>query len=149
MTPTERESILDGTCHYCGGMFPVEVDHVVPWSRGGSDDLENLVPACYPCNRDKADLTVEEWGAARTARGAAWPPPSRQSTLDDLTCEWTDSERETPVWLLTDETVGAVFEYHCRVHRCGPDNGSRAALIDAIRRDLQLPTASTDDRGAK
>jgi hypothetical protein len=31
----------------------MEVDHIIPWSRGGSDDYHNLQPMCKPCNRNK------------------------------------------------------------------------------------------------
>lgn len=31
------------------------LDHVVPISRGGSNDDENLVAACFWCNQDRAD----------------------------------------------------------------------------------------------
>ena len=45
------------TCRYCGKKSPeavLEVDHVVPESAGGTDDGDNLVTACYECNRGKA-----------------------------------------------------------------------------------------------
>lgn len=32
----------------------MEVDHIKPWSHGGSDDLWNLQPLCKPCNRSKS-----------------------------------------------------------------------------------------------
>ena len=52
-------------CSYCnvdvGETY--DVDHVVPTSRGGSDELDNLVLACPTCNRSKGDRTVEEWRA--------------------------------------------------------------------------------------
>lgn len=32
-----------------------EVDHRVPLSQGGSDNLRNLQPMCIPCNRSKSD----------------------------------------------------------------------------------------------
>ena len=31
----------------------MEVDHIKPWSQGGSDELWNLQPLCKPCNRTK------------------------------------------------------------------------------------------------
>lgn len=47
------------TCRYCGRRPPdvtLEVDHVAPKSRGGSNHPSNLVAACYECNRGKRDL---------------------------------------------------------------------------------------------
>ena len=38
------------------------IDHVIPKSKGGEDSFENCVTACRPCNADKDDLTLEEWG---------------------------------------------------------------------------------------
>lgn len=32
----------------------MEVDHIRPWSQGGSDELWNLQPLCKPCNRGKS-----------------------------------------------------------------------------------------------
>jgi len=37
------------------------VDHVIPRSRGGSDDIDNLVPACARCNLSKGARTLQEW----------------------------------------------------------------------------------------
>ena len=45
------------TCQYCGGTPPaviLEVDHIDPVSNGGTDDGDNLVTACFDCNRGKA-----------------------------------------------------------------------------------------------
>lgn len=50
------------TCRYCkrvGGVL--EVDHVIPFSKGGSDDLDNLVTSCRTCNRQKKNKTVAEF----------------------------------------------------------------------------------------
>ena len=33
----------------------LEVDHIRPWSQGGSDALWNLQPLCKPCNRSKSN----------------------------------------------------------------------------------------------
>ncbi|PRY05393.1 HNH endonuclease [Kineococcus rhizosphaerae] len=40
-------------CHLCGLPGANEVDHVVPYSRGGGDNEENLRPAHRSCNRSK------------------------------------------------------------------------------------------------
>ena len=50
------------TCQYCGATNTrLECDHVVPVSRGGSSLDDNLVTACFKCNRSKRDKTVDEW----------------------------------------------------------------------------------------
>ena len=50
------------TCQYCGDKSgPFEADHVMPKSRGGTDEEKNLVCACRSCNRSKGGRTPEEW----------------------------------------------------------------------------------------
>lgn len=62
----DRDAILarDGhTCRYCGATgVRLAVDHLVPFSRGGSSDPSNLVAACKSCNSRKKDRTPEEAG---------------------------------------------------------------------------------------
>ncbi|MET8051691.1 RNA-guided endonuclease IscB [Streptosporangium sp. NPDC005286] len=53
-------------CAYCGACgVPLNLDHLPPRSRGGSDRLSNLVVACIPCNQAKAATLVEEFPADR------------------------------------------------------------------------------------
>lgn len=52
----------DFTCQYCfkrGGRL--ECDHMIPVSRGGTDDPKNLATACFSCNRSKRAKTPAEW----------------------------------------------------------------------------------------
>lgn len=52
----------DFTCTYCGERAGrLECDHVIPASRGGSDELDNLATACFACNRSKRDKLLSEW----------------------------------------------------------------------------------------
>ena len=52
-------------CIYCGE--PAQhLDHLIPKSRGGSNDGSNLKPACARCNLAKGARTPEEWLAAST-----------------------------------------------------------------------------------
>ena len=63
----------DHTCQYCGG--PADsIDHVLPRSRGGGHDWENLVAACRRCNLAKRDRTPEEAGM-RLRRPGCPPRP--------------------------------------------------------------------------
>ena len=52
-------------CQYCGGCHSAHeltYDHVIPVSRGGDKDWENIVTCCIPCNRKKANRTPDEAG---------------------------------------------------------------------------------------
>jgi 5-methylcytosine-specific restriction endonuclease McrA len=65
--PLTRENIYrrdNYECVYCGSSNQkiLTLDHVIPQSKGGPDTWDNLVTACRPCNAEKADLTLEEYG---------------------------------------------------------------------------------------
>ncbi|WP_246062130.1 RNA-guided endonuclease IscB [Haloactinospora alba] len=52
-------------CVYCWAVHtPLNVDHVHPKSRGGSDRVSNLVLACIRCNQTKGEKPVEEFAPA-------------------------------------------------------------------------------------
>lgn len=51
------------TCQYCGRMAPdvvLEVDHIKPVAKGGTNDIMNLVTSCYECNRGKRDVELSD-----------------------------------------------------------------------------------------
>lgn len=50
------------TCQYCGAKPPeaiLHIDHIVPWSKGGTNDMSNLITACSLCNLGKSDECIE------------------------------------------------------------------------------------------
>lgn len=53
-------------CHYCKAVAPgtdMEIDHVIPMSKGGDHDLPNLVVCCKSCNGSKYNKLPAEWQA--------------------------------------------------------------------------------------
>jgi hypothetical protein len=68
ISPSLRFQVLerDGfTCRYCkrkseGDPLPLEIDHLIPVSKGGSNDIQNLVTACRDCNRGKSAKIIKE-----------------------------------------------------------------------------------------
>ena len=53
------------TCQFCGRVMPAHeltLDHVIPRSRGGHTDWDNLVACCHRCNNLKGDRLPEEAG---------------------------------------------------------------------------------------
>lgn len=59
-----RWRILDRdkfTCQYCGSSAPtvrLEVDHIIPVSKGGKTEDSNLITACFDCNNGKRDKMI-------------------------------------------------------------------------------------------
>lgn len=72
-----------GRCYYCGCELPKDtyvyderenaisgnrnwhVDHMIPLSRGGDHNINNLVPSCGACNLSKHAMTADEFMATR------------------------------------------------------------------------------------
>ncbi len=47
----EQLNVFDHRCAYClKKNVPLEVEHMIPLSRGGRHDIDNVVPCCAPCN---------------------------------------------------------------------------------------------------
>jgi 5-methylcytosine-specific restriction endonuclease McrA len=77
--PLSRRAIFardGGRCVYCTAPA-TSIDHVVPRSRGGGHNWENVVSACHRCNHVKADRHLKELGwrmrsMPREPSGAAW-----------------------------------------------------------------------------
>jgi len=60
-------------CVYCGSEGNrLTLDHVVPRSRGGTSEWENVVTSCAPCNHRKGDRLLEE--TSMTLRTPPRPP---------------------------------------------------------------------------
>lgn len=67
----ERDAHVCQYCHRAGGkrLGPDgkswQIDHVVPLSRGGTEDLRNLALSCAECNLEKGAMMVADYLEAR------------------------------------------------------------------------------------
>ncbi len=53
---------------YCGKQdAPLDIDHIHPRSRGGSERISNLTLACVPCNQAKNAASIQEFPKAKPA----------------------------------------------------------------------------------
>lgn len=62
----------DYRCYYCGvemtfedGPYKWTRDHIVPISRGGTDNIDNIVPACKSCNSSKGTKDLDTFMKSR------------------------------------------------------------------------------------
>src|SRR5688572_18326170 len=58
-------------CAYRGEPGPLEPDHRVPLTRGGTNFIDNILPACRSCNARKHTMTEEEFRARLALEDAA------------------------------------------------------------------------------
>lgn len=95
-----REYLLEKwkrTCAYCGKTnVPLEIEHITPKSRGGSNRVSNLTIACHECNQAKNNLTAEEFGhpeiqakAKKPLQSAAFMNIIKKKLVEILDCEIT------------------------------------------------------------
>lgn len=95
-----REYLLEKwsrTCAYCGKKdVPLEIEHIVPKSRRGSDRVSNLTLSCHECNQEKGNKTAEEFGhpeiqkqAEKSLKATAFMNSVRWKMANVLNCEHT------------------------------------------------------------
>lgn len=78
------------TCQYCGGKAPevlLHVDHIEPVSKGGTNDLLNLITSCEPCNAGKSDRRLDDNSAMNKKRTQLEQLQARKEQLD-LMMQW-------------------------------------------------------------
>ena len=72
-----REYLLEKfnhTCAYCNTTdVPMEVEHIHPRSRGGSNRVSNLTLSCRPFNEKKGNQTASEFGYPEVEAQAKTP----------------------------------------------------------------------------
>ncbi len=72
-----REYLLEKfgrKCVYCGAKdVPLEIEHIIPKSRGGSNRVSNLTLACQSCNQKKGNQTADEFGHPHVQKLAQMP----------------------------------------------------------------------------
>lgn len=73
-----REYLLEKwgrQCVYCKAQnIPLQVDHIIPRSKGGSDRASNLTLACASCNLKKGNLSIEEFSPELVKSILSKPP---------------------------------------------------------------------------
>ncbi len=75
------------TCVHCGRKFrkgDMDIDHIIPQSRGGSDHEWNLQCLCVHCNRSKQDDIRDSAGDMVRATGRIVQREIKNSSLGGL-----------------------------------------------------------------
>lgn len=109
----------DFTCQYCGRHPPavvLEVDHINAVSTGGNNEQENLITACFDCNRGKAarPLSMAPKGLAEKAAEVA----EREAQIAGYAAvmEAARERLEEDVWRVAEELQEGAREGYSRAN---------------------------------
>ena len=81
------------TCQYCGASAPdviLEIDHIRPVSKGGTNDILNLVTECRDCNSGKTNRELSDDSAVKVQKQRLDDMQERREQLQ-MMLEWRDS----------------------------------------------------------
>lgn len=112
ISPKLRFSILvrDGhKCRYCGASAvdsPLVVDHIIPVVQGGTNDPENLIAACQPCNAGKSAQTPSE---------AAPSPPDAQRIEAAVRDQATLADQIKTIAARREEWRQTICDFYCEL----------------------------------
>lgn len=84
------------TCQYCGSKAPdvvLEIDHINPVSKGGKNELMNLITSCYSCNRGKSDRVLSDNSIVEKQRRQIEELNIRRQQLE-MMLQWRDGEMQ-------------------------------------------------------
>lgn len=106
-----------GLCELCGTHDPIvgpwELDHIIPWSAGGSDDTTNLRVLCQRHNQERSNF-VDHGAEGRGRRAATWWCANCYTLVEDEKWWWYEGPYTVcPSHSLASDPSGSA----CRVAR--------------------------------
>jgi ATP adenylyltransferase len=145
ITGTDRYEVLKRAgfrCELCGTPADeraLDVDHILPRNRGGSDDRANLQALCYRCNgnkgdRDDTDFRTVREGLSAKGQGCIFCALQGREVVaeNSLAVAFRDAFPVTPLHTLIVpkrhvETYFGLFE---------PERRAISLLLDEVRHDI-------------
>lgn len=96
-------------CIYCGQHPPkvvLEADHVVPVYEGGKNRMDNLVTACFDCNRGKGKHSLDVIPESLADKGARIKEAELQLKAYRKIIDERNDRLECDVWDVVHELFG-------------------------------------------
>ena len=128
-----REYLLEKfgrKCVYCGTQsVPLQVEHIVPKARGGSNRVSNLTLACESCNKRKGNRTAEEFGHPKVHAQAKKPLKDAAAVN---TTRWELYRRIQATGLSVEVGTGGRTKYNRSVRKLPKTHWLDAACVGAL-----------------
>ncbi|RQW02829.1 HNH endonuclease [candidate division KSB1 bacterium] len=95
-------------CQYCGAAAPealLHVDHIKPLSKGGTNDIVNLITSCSKCNLGKSNIPLDDNAIITKSRNQLEELQERREQLE-MMMEWHQSLQD-----LNSQIIQKIKEY--------------------------------------
>ena len=139
-----REYLLEKwgrKCAYCGATnMPLEIEHIIPKSRGGSNRASNLTLACNACNQCKGNQTAEEFGYP-AIQGKAKQPLKDVAAVN--TTRWTLYRRLRQCGLPLEVGTGARTKYNRTKQNYPKEHWIDAACVGVSGEKVYIASGTT------
>lgn len=93
-------------CQYCGAKpsetVLLEIDHIRPVSAGGTNEIDNLIAACYDCNRGKAAMPLTVIPQSLEEKAALTSEREAQIRAYYEIMEATKERKDGELWAVAD-----------------------------------------------
>lgn len=97
------------TCQYCGSHPPdavLEIDHVIAVANGGDNDPDNLITACFGCNRGKGAVPLDAVPQSLTQKAAVIAEREEQLRGYNAILDARRERVENDVWRVVEYMTG-------------------------------------------
>ncbi len=95
------------TCQYCGKSAPdviLECDHISPVSKGGTNDILNLITSCKDCNAGKSNIELDDQSVLAKQKQQLNELSERRSQLE-MMVQWREGLKA-----IDEDTVSALID---------------------------------------
>ena len=119
------------TCQYCGRKAPdvvLEVDHIQPVSKGGKNEMMNLVTSCRDCNRGKGKRKLSDDSEVLMQRKQLEELNQKREQMK-MMLEW-----KAELQKFQDEQVACIEDYFMMVTGVGFTERGRQKCIERIKK---------------
>ena len=146
------------TCQYCGRMAPdvvLQVDHIKPVSKGGKNEMINLVTSCFDCNNGKRDIELSDDAAVKKQEKQLLELVERKEQLE-MMLKWRDSMNDIEndmvnavAKVFSDNTKWGVNDYGKKTIKKWVKEFSLNEILDATEIAINQYYDETEDGWSK
>lgn len=119
------------TCQYCGRKAPdvvLEVDHIKPVSKGGDNNIINLITSCSSCNNGKSNIPLDVQDELAKNQKQLEELQERRTQME-MMVEWKEH-----LYSLTEEGAIMILDIFADKTQAKCNGGAKEQIIELINK---------------